>query len=424
MEPVKVIVLGAGRRGTDAYAPYALKYPDRLKVVGVAEPSEIRRENMRTLHNIPDENCYTSWQECLGRKKFADAVFICTQDQMHFEPTMKAIEAGYDILLEKPIAPTAKECLLIEQAAKKAGVKILVCHVLRYANHYRKVKEIVDSGLIGDIVHIVHTEEVGDFHQAHSYVRGNWNNSETSSPMILAKSCHDMDLLRWIIGKRCKSLSAFGSLKYFNEKHKPDGAPKRCTDGCKHAGQCPYDAVKVYCSPQTSYWFKTAATGDPDPTYEKLRNAVETGPYGRCVFQCDNNVVDHMVVNLEFEDEITVAFTMSGFTPTIEREMVIMGTKGYLRSSLDKETILVTDFLTKNTQKIDTTNGLYGHIGHGGGDEGIVRDFVSILNGDEPGDCVTEIGISCESHMMAFAAEEARLSGRVIDMEEFMNGIG
>lgn len=424
MEPVKVIVLGAGRRGTDAYAPYALKYPDRLKIVGVAEPDEIRRENMCALHNIPDENCYTNWQECLQQEKFADAVFICTQDRMHFEPAMRAIEAGYDILLEKPIAPTARECLLIEQAAKKAGVKILVCHVLRYANHYRKVKEIVDSGLIGDIVHIVHTEEVGDFHQAHSYVRGNWNNSGTSSPMILAKSCHDMDLLRWIIGKKCKKVSSFGSLKYFNEEHKPEGAPERCTDGCKHAGQCPYDAVKVYCSPQTSYWFKTAATGDPDPTEEKLKRAVETGPYGRCVFQCDNNVVDHMVVNLEFEDEITVAFTMSGFTPEIEREMVIMGTKGYLRSSLDKETILVTDFLTKNTQQIDTTNGLYGHIGHGGGDEGIVRDFVSILNGEETGNGVTEIGISCESHMMAFAAEEARVSGRVIDMEEFMNGIG
>ncbi|MDE6016351.1 MAG: Gfo/Idh/MocA family oxidoreductase [Acetatifactor sp.] len=170
MEPIKVIVLGAGRRGTDAYAPYALKNPDKLQIVGVADPSDIRREHMRRLHDIPAENCFVSWQACLQRQKFADAVFICTQDQMHFEPTMKAIEAGYDILLEKPIAPTARECSLIEQAARKAGVRVLVCHVLRYANHYRKVKEIVDSGLIGEIVHINHIEAVGDYHQAHSYV--------------------------------------------------------------------------------------------------------------------------------------------------------------------------------------------------------------------------------------------------------------
>lgn len=422
MEPIRAIVLGAGRRGTDAYAPYALKNPDELQIVGVADPSDIRREHMRRQHNIPEENCYVSWQACLQRQKFADAVFICTQDQMHFEPAMKAIEAGYDILLEKPIAPTARECFLIEQAARKAGVRILVCHVLRYANHYRKIKELVDSGLIGEIVHINHIEAVGDYHQAHSYVRGNWNNSETSSPMILAKSCHDMDLLRWIIGKKCTRLSSFGSLKYFNGAHMPQGAPSRCTDGCPHSAECPYDAVKVYCSPDTSYWFQSAATGDPNPTQEKLMEAVRTGPYGRCVFQCDNNVVDHMVVNLEFEGEVTVAFTMAAFTPAIEREMTIMGTKGYLRGSLEQEKIWVTDFLTKRTEEIDTRNGQFGHIGHGGGDEGLVRDFVRVLRGEETGDRVTEIGISCESHMIAFAAEESRIRGSVVEMETFMRG--
>lgn len=420
-----IIVIGAGQRGAFAYVPYALDNGDQLQVVGVAEPVDVKREYMRKTYGIAEENCYTTWETCLERDKFADAVLISTQDRLHFEPAMKAIEKGYDILLEKPMSPLPEECVQIRDAAQNAGVKVLVCHVLRYTSHYQKMKEIVDSGRLGDIVHIVHTENVGDYHHAHSYVRGNWNNSETSAPMILAKSCHDVDLLRWIIGKKCKKVSAFGSLKYFHEGHKPEGAPKRCIEGCPHGEVCPYNAVKSYYEDKNNRWFRTVAADCPDPTDEQVLEAIKTGPYGRCVFQCDNNVVDHMVVNMEFEDEVTAAFTMSAFSPRIARESIIMGTKGHLRSDMEKEEIIVTDFLTRTEEVISTKNDLFGHTGHGGGDEGIIRDFIDVLNGEEITDRVTGVEISCESHMIAFAAEEARLTGKVIDMDEYyqeMNG--
>ena len=419
-----IIVIGAGQRGAFAYVPYALENGEALQVVGVAEPIDVKREYMSRTYGILKENCYTTWETCLERDKFADAVLISTQDRMHFEPAMKAIEKGYDILLEKPMSPFPEECVKIRDAAQKAGVKVLVCHVLRYTTHYRKMKEIIDSGRIGDIVHVIHTENVGDYHHAHSFVRGNWNNSETSAPMILAKSCHDVDLLRWIIGKKCVKVSSFGSLKYFHSGNKPEGAPKRCIEGCPHASQCPYDAVKSYYEDKNNKWFRGVAADCPNPTDEQVLEAIKTGPYGRCVFQCDNNVVDHMVVNMEFEDQVTAAFTMSAFSPRIARETIIMGTKGHLRSDMETDQIIVTDYLTRKPEIIDTTNALFGHTGHGGGDEGIIRDFIDILNGREITEGFTGVEISCESHMIAFAAEKARLTGTVVDMESFCKPAG
>ena len=400
------ILIGAGQRGK-IYANYALTNPDELNVIGVAESDSVRREECKLAHSIDDANCLASWEDVFARDKWADAVMICTQDTMHYEPVMAAIEKGYDILLEKPIAPTEKECTEIAEAAAKAGVKVIVCHVMRYTPLFSQIKDIIDSGAIGEIVTFVHNENVGDTHHAHSFTRGNWRNTAESSPMILAKSCHDMDIMQWLVGKRCISLSSHGSLKYFNAANRPKAAPDRCTDGC--TVDCPYDARKLYVQSKNE-WFRAVAAGHSSPTDDEVEKAIEVGPYGRCVFACDNDVVDHQTVNMLFEDDITVIFSMSSFTPEISRSLKIMGTRGQIKAHTDAENIIVTDFITREVKEIPIAD-IEG--GHGGGDVGIMQSFCQYLRGeiDATSGKISEIGISAANHRLSFKAEESRLAG-------------
>ena len=312
MDKIKIIVVGAGGRGKD-YTDIMARFPEKFQVVGVAEPIESRREYMRTKHNIPAENCFDTWEKILEKPKFADAAIISTMDRMHFAPAMEAIRKGYNLLLEKPAAPTAEECLAIESEAKKYGVRILVCHVLRYSPFYVTLKSLIDKGEIGRVMSIQHAEGVGNVHQSHSFVRGNWGNAEKSSPMLLQKSCHDMDILQWLVGKECKRVSSFGSLTYFIKENAPEGSPDYCIEGCPMAAECPYNAVKLYYDDKDNDWFRNAATGIVSPTDDEVAHALRTTQYGKCVFKCDNNVVDHQVVNLEFEDGTVVDFNMSAF---------------------------------------------------------------------------------------------------------------
>jgi predicted dehydrogenase len=347
------ILIGAGGRGR-AYANYAVRNPDELKVIGVAEPLESRRNEFAQKHNISAENCFNSWEAVFQHEKFADAVMVCTQDKMHFAPAMAAIEKGYAILLEKPISPMPEECTALMEAAEKKGVSIVVCHVLRYAPFWMEMKKIIDSGEIGEIVSVVHNENVGYIHHAHSFVRGSWRNSKESSPMILAKSCHDTDVIQWLIDKKCLRLSSFGSLKYFNKANCPEGAPSKCTDGCPH-DDCLYDARKLYLKDTVGgekEWFRSVVAGySADATDEQLEAALKNGPYSRCIFQCDNDVVDHQTVNMEFEDGVTALFSMCSFTPEISRTIKIMGTKGQIKGTTKKKEILVSDFLTRKERK-------------------------------------------------------------------------
>jgi len=402
MKPIKAIVIGAGQRG-NAYAAYAKTHPEAIEFVGVSESHEKRRNDFAEKYGIEKDNCLSSWKDVFAREKWADLVIICTPDQMHYEPTMAAIEQGYDILLEKPIAPTHQECVDIAEAAEKKGVKVVVCHVMRYSPFAVKIKEVIDSGEIGKVMSIVHNENVGHIHQSHSFVRGNWGNEKESAPMILAKSCHDMDFLQWLIGKKCKSLSSYGSLSYFNLENCPKEAPPRCTDGC--TVDCPYDSRKLYLNSKNE-WFRSVAAGHYNATDEEVEAVLKTGPYGRCVYQCDNDVVDHQVVSMSFEDDITVIFSMTAFTPETSRSIKIMGTKGQIKAHTSKKTALVSDFITGEEREIDTT----AVGGHGGGDEGIMKSLIDYLNGKEVAD-ISEIRISTENHMLCFAAEESRRNG-------------
>lgn len=415
MEQFKVIVIGGGQRG-QIYTNVMAKMPDKFQVVGVAEPVQMNRDYIRDKHHIAPENCYTSWEQILDRPRFADVAIIGTQDKMHYAPAMKALELGYNLLLEKPVAPTAKECMEIWQQAQKYGRKIMVCHVLRYTSFYSKVKELLDADVIGKVITMNHTEGVGNLHQSHSFVRGHWGNEEKSAPMLLAKSCHDLDLMQWLMGRDCTSIQSFGGLNYFCRKNAPADAPERCIDGCPHADSCYYNAVKLYYDDKKNGWFRGAATGMVSPSDEDVLDALKNTQYGQCVYKCDNDVVDHQVVNMEFEDGCTVSFTMSAFNHG-GRKSNLMGTKGEMFLDFEADEIEVYHFDTRQFEIINTRTGAVS--GHGGGDDGIVLALYDYLTGAKIADQVSEIGISCRNHLLVFAAEQARAQGTVVNTTQF-----
>src|SRR5579872_777399 len=245
--PIEAVLVGAGARGTLAYGATALQHPETLRFVAVAEPNPERRARFARQHGLPAARCFATWEELLAEGRLAPALVCATLDRLHVAPAVAALEAGYDVLLEKPMAPTASECLAMVRAAESTGRLLMVCHVLRYAPFFATLHAIVSSGRLGEIVTIEHRENVAYWHMAHSYVRGNWRNAAISSPMILAKCCHDLDLIVWMTADNpVRRLHSFGSLSHFRPEQAPPGATERCTDGCPAAESCPFYAPRVY----------------------------------------------------------------------------------------------------------------------------------------------------------------------------------
>lgn len=416
--PVTILVVGAGGRGF-AYANLALQIPDLAKVVAVAEPRKFHREKMVSEHGIKPENVYRNWQTACQHPRMADAVAICTQDAMHEDCVMAFAKQGYHILLEKPMAPKASACKRIVDEVRKYGKKFAVCHVMRYTQYTSTLKRLLDDGAVGDIVTIEHFEPVGFWHQAHSFVRGNWRNEKKSSFMLLAKSCHDVDWLSYIVGKPCVRVSSFGGLYYFNEAHQPEGAADRCLD-CAISKDCPYSAKEFYFGK-----FERKEFGWPldvvDPTFKKssLEKALRKGDYGRCVFKCDNDVVDHQVVNFEYEGGVTASFTMSAFNPGGGRKTRILGTTGYIETD-DSSLIRIYDYLSKEWREIDTAASDASMAGgHGGGDGGILESFCRAIVEDDESLIISGADATIESHLTTFAAEKSRKTGKVVEMAKF-----
>jgi len=414
MPVVKIVLLGAGSRGS-VYSNYIQEYPDEVKLVGVAEPREFYRNQFAKKHQIPSENVFADWRDLAARDKFADAVIIALQDSMHVDAALSLAGKGYHILLEKPMATTEQGCRLIVDAAVKAKVIFSVCHVLRYTPYSQKLKSILDSGRIGEIVSIQHLEPVGYWHQAHSFVRGNWRNEAQSTFMLMAKSCHDLDWIRFISGSKCIKVSSFGNLKHFIKANKPKDASERCLD-CKHEQKCPYSAKKIYMNfANKGHFCWPVDTITSDLTVEGVLNALKTGPYGKCVYSCDNDVVDHQVVNMLFEDGKTATFTMTAFTELTNRRTRIFGTKGEIYG--DGSKIMIYDFLTDKKEEIDTTlpdSSIY--VGHGGGDHGLMKNFIAAVSRGDSSMILTGPTETLESHLMVFAAEEARRKGNVVSL--------
>ena len=416
------ILIGAGNRGM-AYTDIMSQMPEKYKIIAVAEPVDNRRRYIQEKHSLSDEMCFCDYKDLLALGKIADIAIIATMDKLHFEPAMAAISLKYDLLLEKPVSPSPEECLRIALHAEEMGVKALVCHVLRYSDVFLELKRLLQEGVVGDIISINHEECVGNVHQSHSFVRGNWGNSTRSSCMLLQKSCHDLDILQWLIGKKCKKIQSFGSLTYFKQKNAPEGSPEYCIEGCPKADTCPYNAVKIYLDDKKNDWFRTTCTKNAAPTDEDVIVALTTTQYGKCVFKCDNDVVDHQTVNMLFEDDVTVTFTMNAFNKG-GRFIHIMGTKGEIRAAIDGKTpITVYDFETRQTSEHSLVgkDGING--GHGGGDYGIISTLYDYLTGTYDGFSVSELRTSVDNHLLVFAAEKARATNTVVDLDEYTDSL-
>ena len=426
MNPITVVILGAGNRGS-RYAEIMAHFPENYKVVAVADPAQAHREYVQQLPNIPDDQLYTDWRQVLSQPKMADLCVIATVDNMHYEPALIAIDRGYDLLLEKPVAQTPQECAHIARAAKEKGVDVLVCHVLRYTPFYDKLKELIMAGTIGDVVSIDQVEGVGHLHFSHSFVRGNWHVEAEGTPMVLAKTCHDLDIIQWLIDKPCKKVSSFGSLTHFIEENAPEGAPKSCVDGdCPARATCPYDCIRHYYDWKENRRRMIITTGISkgiEPTDEEVMEALRKTNYGTCAYRSDNDMVDHQVVAMEFEGGATATLNVNAFNKG-GRFTRIYGTKGEIYAFMSSQEIQIFTFdsrgsWTVSVPKVDESiNG-----GHGGGDQGIIRELHQYLSGSYTGYRAADIHISVQNHLIGFAAEQARHTDTVVDVQKYTENL-
>ena len=407
-QPIRVAVLGAGSRG-QGFGNILADLPHLAQVVAVAEPRDAYREAFAAAHQLSPGQVFRTWQDFLARPPACEAVVVATMDQDHVQPAVSCLDQGLHLLLEKPMATSLEDCRAIEAAQRKSGRMVAVCHSLRYNKGFATLREIATSGRIGEIVSVDQLEQVTDWHQAHSFVRGNWGHEGRSSFMLLAKSCHDLDYIAYLIGRPCRRVSSFGALNYFNRAHAPAGATARCTDGCPVENTCAYSALKQYVHADRTCW--PANVISDVHTREAHLAALRTGPYGRCVYQCDNDVVDHQVVALDFEGDITATFTMTAFTQRGGRQVRVHGTEGEV--SFDEHTITVRSFRTKNVETI-AVGAETG--GHGGGDNRVVRDWVDAIRLEAPEMIRTTAQESLRTHTIVFAAERSRRENRTIEL--------
>lgn len=398
---VRIAILGYGKRGA-IYAHYASRHPEQFEVVAVAEIDPVKREIAKKAHQCP---VFENWQDMLASSLKADIIAVATQDKDHPEHAVACMEKGFDVLLEKPIATTEEGCKQILVASEQYARKVIVCHVLRYTPFYSKVKEIVDSGTLGDVLAVYTSENVGYYHQSHSFVRGPWGNKDESCPMILAKCCHDMDLLYWLVGKKCEKVASFGSLSYFKEENAPTNSARYCAD-C--TADCIYRAQTLY---KKYRWMAGYFSSDTD--WRKVEKQLAHSQYDRCVFRCDNDVVDHQVCVFRFENGITATHTMDAFSRDIYRDIKIHGTKAELVGVMEKNFLEIRPFVGE-VQRIPFDKTLTDG-GHGGGDDGLMAEIYNAYNG-MPTKHLTYLKDSMESHKMAFAAETARVTETTVDV--------
>ncbi|MFT4145897.1 MAG: Gfo/Idh/MocA family oxidoreductase [Mobilitalea sp.] len=413
---MKIALIGAGQRGM-IYAKYAFERM-KIEVVAVVDPKEEKRKAAAEVFQLAPDMIFDNVDLFFTAGKLADAVIIASMDRDHYEQTIKALDLGYNILLEKPVSPDPKECLLIQQKAHECKRNVVVCHVLRYTNFFAAIKQIIDSGELGKVITIQHAENVGNFHMAHSFVRGNWRNSEESSPIIMQKSCHDLDILVWLVGCGAEKISSFGNLQYFCRENAPEGSAERCLE-CKCAPECRFDVRKAYL-PMAGEWPATVVS--EDQTEEGLLKSLETSPYGRCVYKCDNNVCDNQVTNIVFKNGVTATFHLSGLSNKMHRSIKVMCENGDIFGDDSNNIIKVTKYSSNSKytgeERIINVESAEGF--HGGGDYGLMNDFIQEMI-EEKNESRSSIDDSIESHIMAYAAEEARLTNQVIDIEELKN---
>ena len=418
----EAMLLGAGQRGRHAYGAYASRNPNRLRFVAVAEPDEQRRRIFAEEHSIPASRRFADGLEMLDVEP-ARACIIATPDRHHAAPAIAALEQGLDVLLEKPVAHSLRECSRVLNAARLSSGSLTVGHVLRYTPFFSTLNRLIGSGRLGRLITVEHREDVVYWHTAHSFVRGNWARAADSSPMIVQKCCHDFDILAWNLatageGTRVNRVQSFGSRLHFRPEHAPAGATARCTDPCPVASDCPFDAARLYLDPERTGWPVHAVTEDLSPR-GRLR-ALREGPYGRCVYTAGSDVVDHQTVSMRTSSGATAVLVMNGHASHQERTARYHGSRGTVVATFGRHsTIEFTDHLGGAVEKIPiiTTEG-----GHGGGDSGLIEAFLDSLETATPSDTSTETWF--ESHLLAFTAEQARLTGTTLNIDRIRSDLG
>ncbi len=418
MNQLKVAIIGCGQRGKDIYGKLLATMFQEVKVVGVAEPITKRREEIVSWHEVNERYVFSSYEQLLAEEKFCDAVIICTNDDLHFEPAKMALEKGYHVMLEKPMVNNEEDLLKLQKLATQYENQVfMICHVLRYTPFFTKIKALIEEGAIGRLMTVQHNENIGYYHMAHSFVRGNWRNSDETSPIILAKSCHDLDILNFLVGGRCTHIASFGELSHFKADQRPLGSSDRCLTCDKEIeAACPYSALKLYLK-NGGHW-ASVITEQVDE--EGIHEALMSGPYGRCVYECDNNVADHQATVLTYDNGVSVTFNLSAFTHDITRTLKIMGSHGEIRAHMGTNEVVLHTFNSGETKTYYPLESSEGHVGHGGGDSRLLEDFIKAVSYAKEGIayCPKTTALeSIQSHMMAFAAEHARLEKVVVSLD-------
>lgn len=431
------IVIGAGSRGADAYAPWLLGRPDAGRIVGVAEPRTERLEAFSERFGVAPEGRFADWRDLLEGPRIADYAIVATPDALHLEPALAALSAGYAVLLEKPMAPSEADCERLVAAVEASGGLLQVCHVLRFAPLFEAVKQVLDAGELGDPVTIQHSENVSTWHYAHSYVRGHWRSAAASSPMILTKSCHDLDLLYWLAGAEPERLTSLARPVELCAQNAPEGAPERCVDGCPHSAECPYDAVAMYrdltpilldagrrsaverpaADPpraQPGSWrLWPVSTLTEDCSAEGVENALRSTRFGRCVYRIgDNDQPSSQNVDVLFANGVNASFSMHSTSHREGRELRIDGTRGSLEAGFytGEQYAEVSHHKTGRVRRLEIPRAA---AGHGGGDARLFERFLAAVRGEaEP---MTSARESLWSHRMAFAADRAAREGCVVE---------
>ena len=425
------VIVGAGHRGL-CYANYALKHPEEFKIVGVADPNAFRREQAARIHDIPPENCFSTAEELAARPRLADAVINGTMDREHVPTSIPLLRAGYHILLEKAIAPTEGAVRELQAVARETGRTVMICHVLRYAPFYLEVKKRVLAGEIGRLMSIVTEENVSYHHMAVGFVRGKWNREEVGT-MLMTKCCHDLDLITWFMsgtlptdrdarsGGTPKSVSSVGGLIYFRPENAPPGSGTRCLLDCAIEETCPYSAKKHYVEQGLWSFYAWEAIEDSDMSLEtKLKSLREDNPLGRCVWHCDNDVVDHQAVNIEFSDGCTAVHNMVGGVSKPCRTIHLLGTEGEIQGVMDEGAFVIrhADARAGHEYSEETIDVRVSGDGHGGGDLRLAEDFVRTIQGESPSISCTSLEDSIYGHLIGFGADRSRREGRVIEITE------
>ncbi|MDR2047159.1 MAG: Gfo/Idh/MocA family oxidoreductase [Clostridiales bacterium] len=423
---MNIAILGAGARGANVYGNIFSRMSG-VEISAVCDTDGTKANNAKRQFNVPENACFLDEDNFFAAGRLADGLVIATMDQDHYRQVMKALDAGYKkILLEKPVSNSRSEVNEIARRAKESGTDILVCHVLRYTAFYQTVKNVIRGGAIGDVTVINHQENVGYWHFAHSFTRGNWRNEETSAPILLAKTCHDFDLLYWFADSKCTEIKSFAALSHFRSENAPEGCAKRCLNSdaayrksliglgpvritggaCKYIDVCPFGVKKLYIDKNAPFnWGDLHAVGKNHPTVSEKVDAFKNpqNPYGRCVYFCDNDVYDHQSVVMKFASGATASLTLTAFSKDCYRRIHITGSKGELFGN-DNQGFLTLNVFGGKTKKIRVGGGLGGHLG---GDNGICDTFVKLLSGEKiHSDFLTTIDVTAESHNMIFDAEE------------------